>query len=466
MKIGFHGAARTVTGSKHLLTLEDGTRILLDCGFFQGMGVETDVMNRDFGFNPADVDILVLSHAHIDHSGNIPGLVKHGFKGKIYCTDATHDLAKIMLADTAHIQLSDSKYLNKKRARKGKEPIAPLYEMEDVDAALKLFISVPYRTDYKIHDAVTINFTDTGHILGAAAINLVIQEKSKTIRLTFSGDIGRPGDKILKVPDVFPQADYIICESTYGNRLHDNIEESEKKLLNAVTNTCVVKKGKLIIPAFSLGRTQEIVYTLNNLRNANQLPNIPVYVDSPLSMNATAIMRKHPECFNAEIYESLKKDSDPFGFDNLIYINDAQESIALNSDDTPMIIISASGMAEAGRIKHHIKNNISDSKNTILIVGYCSPGSLGGRLSAGQKEVHIFGKEYKVEADVTVISSYSAHGDYKEMIDFLSCQKTNQVKKMFLVHGEYEVQVEWKEKLKAVGFADIEIPEIHSEVEL
>lgn len=464
MKIGFHGAARTVTGSKHLLTLEDGTKILLDCGFFQGMGPETDEMNRHFGFDPSSVDILILSHAHIDHSGNIPGLVKNGFKGKIYCTDATRDLARIMLTDTAHIQENDLRYINKKRARKDEAPLKIIYDMKDVEKALELFISIPYRQETKIHDDVTVYFSDTGHILGSAAVNLVIQEKSKKIRLTFSGDIGRPGDRILKVPDVFPQADYIICESTYGNRLHDTSEATEKKLLEVVRHTCVEKKGKVIIPAFSLGRTQEIVYAFNNLKNAGLLPPIPVYVDSPLSINATSIMRKHPECFNGEILRSLQSDPDPFGFDNLTYINSPEESIALNDLNEPMIIISASGMAEAGRIKHHIKNNIEKPEATILIVGYCSPGSLGGRLMTGQKIVHIFGKEYNVAADVVVMSSYSAHGDYNEMLEFLSCQKASEVKKMFLVHGEYDVQVEWREKLIAAGFKNVEIPDIDTEV--
>ncbi len=466
MKIGFHGAARTVTGSKHLLTLEDGTKILLDCGFFQGMGPETDDLNRDFGFDATSVDVLVLSHAHIDHSGNIPGLVKNGFKGKIFCTDATHDLAKIMLADTAHIQEYDIQYINKKRKRLGKSIFKPIYEMKDVEDALKLFVSVPYRKEIEIHPDVKLIFTDAGHILGSTAVNLTIKEKAKTIHLTFTGDIGRPNDKIIKDPEPFPQADYIICESTYGNRLHDNSEATEKKLLDVVRRTCVEKKGKLIIPAFSLGRTQEIVYAFNNLKNAGLLPNIPVYVDSPLSVNATSIMRKHPECFNPEIIASLKNDPDPFGFSNLTYINKPDESIALNTMLEPMIIISASGMAEAGRIKHHIKNNISDPKNTIMLVGYCSPGSLGGRLAAGQKEVHIFGKEYQVKAEVEFISSFSAHGDYNEMLEFLSCQNPALVKKVFLVHGEYDVQLEWRDKIINAGFKNVEIPSKHDEVEL
>ena len=466
MKISFHGAARTVTGSKHLLTLKNGFNILLDCGFFQGMGQETDELNRHLGFDPNEVDILILSHAHIDHSGNIPYLVKQSFKGKIYCTAATHDLAAIMLADTAHIQENDLKYVNRKRESQNKKPFEPLYDINDVDEALELLYSLPYRKEVEIAPDIHLTFTDSGHILGAAAVNLRIKEEGKEFRLTFTGDIGRPGDKILKVPDVFPQADYIICESTYGNRLHDSTENTEKKLLEIVRNTCVEKKGKLIIPAFSLGRTQEVVYVLNNLKNAGLLPNIPVYVDSPLSVNATSIMRAHPECFNGEILKSLRNDPDPFGFDKLRYVQKPEESIALNSSDEPMIIISASGMADAGRVKHHIKNNIDNKRNTILLVGYCSPGSLGGRLAAGQKEVKIFGKEYKVDCDVEEMNSYSAHGDYKEMLDYLSCQNAGKVKEMFLVHGEYEVQVDWKEKLLNAGFKKITIPEIHTSAEI
>ena len=466
MKISFHGAARTVTGSKHLLKLNSGLTILLDCGFFQGLGAQTEELNRHFGFEPSEVDILILSHAHIDHSGNIPFLVKQGFAGKIYCTSATQDLAAIMLADTAHIQENDLRYINKKREAKNKAPLEPIYNIEDVDAAMELFFNIPFRKEVEIAPDVKLTFTDSGHILGAAAVNLRIKEDGKEFRLMFSGDIGRPGDRILKVPEKFPQADYIICESTYGNRLHDSTEDTEKKLLESVYHTCVEKKGKLIIPAFSLGRTQEVVYALNNLKNSGKLPAIPVYVDSPLSVNATAIMKAHPECFNGDVLKSLRSDPDPFGFDNLHYIQQPKDSIALNDLDKPMIIISASGMADAGRVKHHIKNNIKDKRNTILLVGYCSPDSLGGRLAAGNKEVRIFGKEYEVICDVYQENSYSAHGDYKEMLAYLSCQDASKVKEMFLVHGEYEVQVDWREKLMEAGFAKINIPDLHSTYEI
>lgn len=459
MTITFHGAARTVTGSKHLITLKDGRKILLDCGFFQGHGADTDPMNRHFGFRPDEIDFLILSHAHIDHSGNIPNLVKQGFEGKIFCTAATRDLSAIMLTDTAHIQQNDIKYINKKRLKKEQTPLTPIYGMTEVQDALEKFYTIPYRKKFKIDSDIEMTFTDSGHILGAAAVNLTITEEGRTTRICFTGDIGRASDKILKSPEPFPQCDFLICESTYGNRLHESTEQTEQRLLKIVKETCVEKKGKLIIPAFSLGRTQEIVYALNNLKNAGKLPPIPVYVDSPLSVNATTIMRAHPECFNKDMQEALQNDPDPFGFDNLVYIQRAEDSMKLNDDKRPMIIISASGMAEAGRVKHHIKNNISNPDATILIVGYSTPESLGGRLSKGNEEVYIFGKQYKVKARVEVMNSYSAHADYNEMLEYLSCQKAAEVRKVFLVHGDYEVQVDWREKLMQKGFSTIEIPE-------
>ncbi len=441
-------------------------KILLDCGFFQGRGADTDEMNRGFNFDPSQISCLILSHAHIDHSGNISNLVKQGFKGTIYSTPATRDLCTIMLADTAHIQESDLKYINRVREKKGRDPIEPIYTMDDVSETMELFQTVPYRKNFKINDDVQFMFTDSGHILGAAGVNLTINEKGKTVRIFFSGDIGRPNDKILIAPEPFPQTDYIICESTYGNRLHESAENTEARLLQVIKETCVENKGKIIIPAFSLGRTQEVVYALNNLKNAGKLPQLNVYVDSPLSINATGIMRKHPECFNEDILKVMQTDKDPFGFDHLFYVQSAEDSKKLNDRKEPCVIISASGMAEAGRIKHHIKNNISKPVNTILIVGYCTPDSLGGRLAAGNKEVSIFGKEYAVKARVEVMNSYSAHADYKEMLDYLSCQEKDKVKTLFLVHGEYKVQVEWREKLLKSGFKNVEIPEMKSVHEL
>ncbi|MEI6816366.1 MAG: MBL fold metallo-hydrolase, partial [Bacteroidota bacterium] len=351
------------------------------------------------------------------------------------------------------------RYLNKKREKKGMELIEPLYDIDDVLASLAQFEAVPYNKPFMIDDDIELTYIDIGHILGAASINLKIKDGNHTKRITYTGDIGRPNDKILKAPTPFPQADILITESTYGNRLHEQSEAAEKRLCEIVHSTCVERKGKLIIPAFSLGRTQEIVYALNRLKNKGKLPHIKVFVDSPLSTNATNIMRKHPECFNADIIKYMIKDPDPFGFNDLFYIQDVKDSIALNDSKEPCIIISASGMMEAGRIKHHLKNNLPDAANTVLIVGYCPPNTLGRRLIEGEKLVTIYGKEYPVNASIEKINSYSSHGDYKEMIEFLSCQEKSLLKKIFLVHGEYDVQKDYKKYLTEAGFFHIEIPD-------
>lgn len=458
MNIKFIGAAQTVTGSKHLITTESNKQFLLDCGLFQGLGEETDNKNRQLGFNPMEIDFMILSHAHIDHCGNIPLLVKQGFTGKIYCSDATADLAEIMLTDSAKIHQSDVKFINKHRIKQGREPYKPLYTEEDVKQALQYFSPLPLKKWIALSEEVSVYFTDAGHILGSVVTNLKIKKKKGVVRLTYSGDIGRYNDYILKSPAPFPQADYIICESTYGNRLHEEIVDAETKLVNTIHKTCVEQRGKVIIPAFSLGRTQELVYTLDKLNTEGKLPQINVFVDSPLSVNATNIMRKHPQFFNKDILNYMKKDSDPFGFSRLHYIKEVEESKALNFSNEPCIIISASGMAEAGRIKHHIMNNIENTNNTILIVGYCTPESLGGRLASGKKNVKIFGDEYSVLANVEVISSYSAHADYSEIIKFLSGQKKEKIKRIFLVHGEKNVQLEFKGKLITEGFNEVSIP--------
>lgn len=458
MQITFHGAAQTVTGSKHLITTGRNKRILLDCGLFQNTGGDNKNINRHFGFDPLTIDLVILSHAHIDHSGMIPFLVKQGYRGPIYCTPATLDLCEIMLADSAHIQESDVMYLNKRRARNGQRPIDALYTIEDVHEAIRLFIPVALDQWHEASPHIRFCFTDAGHILGSAAVNLVLDEPEGRTRIFYSGDIGRYNDSILRDPQPFPQADFLICESTYGDRLHESGTDAKNHLLEIVKNTCVERKGKLVIPAFSLGRTQEIVYALNQLSNSGVLPRIPVYVDSPLAINATAIMFKHRWSFNPSIIESMSTDPDPFGFDNLVYIRDPDSSKALNDLEEPCIIISASGMLEAGRIKHHIKNTIGDSKNSILIVGFVPPGSLGARLIEGQSEVKIFGQPYAVRAKVEVIDAYSAHADYEEMMQYLRCQEASSVKRVFLVHGEPEAQLSFKNHLHGMGFRDIVIP--------
>ena len=462
MKLSFHGATRMVTGSKHILHINAEKKILLDCGLFQGMGKETGELNGDWGFDPREISHVIISHAHIDHTGLLPKLVKDGYKGKIFCTPATATLAKILLVDSARIQEADIRYANKRRQKENRSLIEPLYTEEDAEKVFPLFETIPYNEPYTVDKGVELTFTDCGHILGSAAVNLQIREKGITTRLTFSGDVGRYRDMILRSPQTFPQADYIILESTYGDKLHDLMSTANDKLLDHIIETCVKRRGKLVIPAFSLGRTQEILYMLNRLELEKRLPDLTYYVDSPLSVNITEAVKRYPGCFNSSVQHYLKNDDDVFSFKGLQHIEDVQDSIKLNDSKEPCVIISASGMAEAGRVKHHISNNISDSRNTILLTGYCEPQSLGGRLKRQPSEVTIFGKPHLVKAEIAEITSLSAHGDYEDLSQWLACQDPRQVKKVFLVHGQYEVQQNFKERLVRKGFGDIEIPEQHS----
>lgn len=456
MKLQFFGAAQQVTGSKHLLTTSRGTKILLDCGMFQG--INTSDMNLNFGFNPSEIDYLLLSHAHIDHTGLVPRLVKKGFKGQIFCTAATKSLCEIMLMDSARIQERDLERVNKRRKNRGEDELELLYEESDVTEALTQFEVIYLNKPFYLEEGVRIEYFNAGHILGSAGILIHLEEKEGTKKIYFTGDIGRPNDKILRSPEAFPQVDYIICESTYGDRLHEPELDMKSHLLDLVHKTCVVKRGKLIIPAFAVDRTQELVFALDQLESEGKLPRIPVYVDSPLAVNATMVMKKHREDFNPDILKYIERDGDAFGFDNLHYITEVEDSKALNESKQPCIIISASGMAEAGRIKHHIANNVEDPDNTILMVGYCSPNSLGAMLKTGQPTVKIFGEEKIVRAEIAIMDSFSAHADYSEIIGLLKCQDSLKVKTLFLVHGEYKTQVEFKEKLKAEGFKNIIIP--------
>lgn len=466
MRIQFFGAARTVTGSKHLITTEKGIKILLDCGLFQG--IQTDEFNQNFGFKPAEVDYLILSHAHIDHSGLIPRLVRQGFQGPIYCTSATADLCKIMLLDSAHIQVKDLERINKRRLKQGRPLLDELYNAEDAEKALTMFRTVRYGQTFHLgeNNEIAVHLTDAAHLLGSAAVHLSIPDKGSFKHITFTGDIGRPDDNILRKPDTFPQADIIICESTYGDRLHEQESDLHAHLLRVVSETCVKNGGKLIIPAFAIDRTQELIYALDQLSSAGKLPRIPVYIDSPLAIRATTIMKEHDECFNPEILEYIEKDGDAFAFPNLHYVSAVEQSMALNDKTEPCIIISASGMAEAGRIKHHIKNNIGDPKCTILLVGYAGPNTLAGALKRGDKQVNIFGEMFDVKCGVEVMDSFSGHGDYQEMLAFLSCQNPASVKKVFLVHGEYETQVAFKLKLQNAGYKHVLIPALYESVEV
>jgi metallo-beta-lactamase family protein len=463
MKIAFHGAARTVTGSKHLISLNTGKKILLDCGMFQGMGKDTDSLNRHWGFNPAEIDCVFLSHAHVDHSGLLPKLTKDGFHGKIYATPATIDVTKVLLLDSAFIQKQDISFLNKKRREEGRELLEPLYSEEDVRRTFEYFHPVHYHQAVQIDSQICLQFFDVGHIIGSATVFLRLTENGKETTLAFSGDVGRYGDPILHSPQIFPPADYIIIESTYGDRLHDRIETYADDLLKNIEETCLRKKGKLIIPAFSVGRTQELLYALNDLELDKKLPDLDYYVDSPMSVKVTEIVKLHPECFNRSVQKLLKADSDPFYFRGLHYISDKRESQALNVNYKPSVIISASGMAEAGRVKHHIANSIENWRNTIMIIGYCEPHSLGARLKQHPETVGIFGNQYNVKSDIVSLNSMSAHADYNDLCQYLSCQDQNEVKRVFVVHGEPEVQVEFKRRLLKKGFRDIEIPELHQE---
>ncbi len=466
MKIAFHGAARTVTGSKHLITLKNGKKILLDCGMFQGLGKETDVLNRNWGFDPPEVDYLILSHAHIDHSGLIPKLVRDGFGGKIFCTPATRELTEVLLEDSAGIQEDEVKYINKRRAAAGQGYLQPLYDTEDVKKTNGFFTAVEYGSWFKIEEDIELLYTDVGHIIGSAAVHLKIRENGKSTRISFSGDVGRYRDVILRSPQVFPQADYILLESTYGNSLHDQHATTPDQVLHWIEKACLQKKGKLIVPAFSVGRTQEILFALNQLELERRLPDLDYFVDSPLSVKATAIVKKYPQYFNNTIQKILQSDQDPFGFKGLKFIKTVEESKLLNFRNEPCVIISASGMAEGGRVKHHISNTIENSRNTILFTGYCEPHSLGGRLIAGAKEVTIFGVYHQVNAEIGSIRSMSAHGDYEDLSQFLACQNPREVKTLFLVHGEYDVQQDFKNRLIKKGFLDVQIPERHFELGL
>jgi metallo-beta-lactamase family protein len=465
MKLKFIGASREVTGSKFVLAT-NGKRILLDCGMFQGKGLETDSMNRELMFDPSMIHHIVLTHAHIDHSGLIPYMYRLGFRGSVICTSATRDLCSIMLADSAFIQEHDTRTFNKRRAKKGLPLVTPLYTSEDATACMNLFIGVPYGMKFRIDDNIKVKFTSTGHMLGSAAANLEIKENGTVKRITYTGDIGRPFDDILAPPAAFPQADILISESTYGDRLHPGRTETENELLDVVIDTCVNKKGKLIIPAFSVGRTQEVVFALNNFFNDGKLPRIDIFVDSPLAVNATEVFRVHPECYNDAFLLKMKTDADPFGFNNLYYIKRVEDSKRLNDHKNPCVIISASGMMEAGRVKHHLANNISDPRNTVLAVGYCAPETLGARILRGDSEVSIHGIVHEVRADIRKIESFSGHGDYNEMIKYLDCQKKDAVEATFVVHGEYETQKKYAARLNDAGFKNVEIPARGQEVEI
>jgi metallo-beta-lactamase family protein len=466
MNLSFHGAARTVTGSKHLLSLKNDINILLDCGLFQGMGADTDPLNSEFGFDPASISFVLLSHAHIDHSGLLPKLVKEGFEGKIYCTQATGELAEILLHDSAEIQTYETEYINKKRAAHNLEPNAPLYSHEDVMKSVKHFEVIEYDKPFNPAKDVSVLYMNNGHLIGSAAISITVTEEGKETNILFSGDVGRTRSTLLQPPSATPQADYIIIESTYGDKHHDVSFNHIENMLDWIKRTCLKKQGKLIIPAFSVGRTQEILYILNQLELENKLPDVNVYVDSPLSLKATEAIKKYPELFNDRLQEILKIDDDPFLFKGLKYIEQSEDSKRLQASTDPCVIISASGTADAGRVRHHISQCLSEHKNSILMSGYCSVHSLGGQLLQGAKEVELFNETIPVVAEIDAINGLSAHADSDDLLQFLNCQDPKQVKAVFLVHGEYDTQQGFKTKLENKGFKNILIPAQGEKVEL
>lgn len=463
MKIKFCGADQTVTGSQHLLEI-NGKKILLDCGLYQGKREESYDINRNFLFDPEELHCVILSHAHIDHSGNLPMLYSKGFTGDIYTTGASRDLCSIMLLDSAHIQENDVKYVNKKRLRNNLKPFKPLYRMEDAKKVLGNFKTVSYHKKFCIDglcEKVTVEYFDAGHILGSAMMVLEIQENGRNFKFAFTGDIGRPGLPILKDPEFIGDVQFIISESTYGGRSHDKSNMMDGQL-GEVLKEAISRGGKIIIPAFSVGRTQEIIYSLSKLFDSNAIERIPVFIDSPLSTKATDIFKIHPECYDSEFSDMIINGKEIFELPNLRYVKDVEESKSLNSLKESCVIISASGMAESGRVLHHLKNNIEDSNSTILIVGFMAQHTLGRRIIESRNEidpvVRIYGEEYKVNAKVVVLNSFSAHADKDELHDYFDKFDRKILEKIFLVHGEPDQQEIFRNTLKGMNFKDVEIP--------
>jgi metallo-beta-lactamase family protein len=467
LSLAFHGAARTTTGSRHLLTL-DGRNILLDCGLFQGRRKDTESRNREFQFSPNSIHNVILSHAHIDHSGNLPNLVRQGCNSSIYCTPATEDLCRLMLIDSAYIQERDAEYLNRRFAkRKLEKRIEPLYSAEDAEKTISQFKAVHYHRPHHILRDLTLTFIDAGHILGSAAVILDIQRSDRKFRLVFSGDIGRSPRPILRAPEIPAQADWLIIEGTYGIRSHDDIANARKELRDTVKR--VAKRGgKIIIPSFSVERTQEIVYYLNGLHNEGAIPPMPVYVDSPLATNVTEVFRIHRECYDEETRKLLEYDNDPFGFNNLIYTRSVEESKALNNLRVPAIIISASGMCEFGRVVHHLRNTITDSKNCVLIVGYQAEHTLGRRLVERRPKVRIFGKTLPLRAEVVTLNAMSGHADREDLVNYAGTVREHSpnLKKIFLVHGEEDALLGLGETLRKELKLDVVVPELNQKFDL
>ncbi len=461
MQIKFHGAAQTVTGSQHLITV-NGKKFLLDCGLFQGRRKDTAERNRSFSANPKDIEAVVLSHAHADHAANLPNLVKHGFDGPIHATNATEDMAEYMLRDSGRIQESDARYINKKRAKRGEPPIEAMYTEEDALEALQLFNCHDYHTEFEVMPGVTATFSDAGHILGSAITTLTLEEKGKKYRIGFSGDIGRNNKPILRDPEKLDVAlDALLMESTYGNRNHNDPGQAIIKLEKTVKDV-VRKGGKLVIPSFAVGRSQDIVYWLHQLMDSGRIPRIPVFVDSPLTSNISKIFSRHEDLYDRETQDFMGLDhkhghDGPLRYPELHYTASVDESKAINHMSGPLIVISASGMVETGRIVHHVRNTIEQPENTILIVSWQAPHTLGRRLVEKKQRIKIWGDEFHRKADVQIINGLSAHADEKELIEWCNPLK-GRVGKIFLVHGELTPQQNLKARLNANNFEHVYIP--------
>lgn len=465
MRITFFGAARSVTGSRHLIET-NGRRILLDCGLFQGRRAEAELRNREYPFGPAKVDAVILSHAHIDHSGAIPVLVKQGMTGAIHCTLATADLCLHMLRDSAFLQEKDAEYASKRDLKRNRHafPREPLYRVEDVDAAMSHFEGHNYYRRFEVVPGVHCTFHDAGHILGSGIVELEIEEDGRQRSVVFSGDLGRAHMPIIRDPDHVPTPDVVILESTYGDREHLPIQEAEESLAR-VLEKIVARRGKLIIPAFAVGRTQELVYAFSRLLQRNRIPRVPIYIDSPLAVNVTEVFHRHPECFDSDTRLLLRQNGDPFGFRLMHYVHSLEESKALNEKDGPFVVISASGMAEGGRVLHHLRNSIEQPRNGILFVGYQAEHTLGRRILSGEKTVNIFGEPHNVQAEIFQLAEFSAHADRNELVSWL---KGNQghPRQVILVHGEEQQSLALADHLQQEGFGHPAVPALNETIPL
>jgi len=464
VKLAFLGAAQAVTGATYRLEV-NGTSLLLDCGLFQGHRRESLERNRSFPFEPGAIQALILSHAHLDHSGNIPRLARGGFSGNIYTTPATRDLCSAMLRDAGHIQEQDAAYLNRKRRRQGEAPVEPLYTVADAAKSLRLFVDLCYERPFPVCPGVRGQFYDAGHILGSALTVMDLEEGGRRLRLCYSGDLGCGCQPLLRNPALVSDVDALIVESTYGGRLHETAEDARGKLQRVVNETWQ-RGGKLIVPAFAVGRTQTLVYELNQLMLHRSIPSLPIFIDSPLAVNVTEIFRLHPECYDPQVATALGGASDPFGFGRLRYARSVEQSKELNFLREPAVIISASGMAEAGRVLHHLKHSMPDPRNTILLVGYQATNTLGRKILEHRPEVPIFGEMVPLRAQVETIHGYSAHADREGLLSWVKAVRGERLRQVFVVHGEEEQAQALTAALRELGGLDVRLPELGEEIPL